>query len=805
MNTKQEKLDFLKKLPKETDLHTILEELLPEMGFLDVKVTHEKGNKPEFGKDLVCSLIDAIENKKDWLAFVVKKGKVAGASGVIREIEHQVHECFKYAYKSLEQTAKIPINKVKVITNESFSNGAKDKIFDSNNDDRANIDFWDGEKLVYFIDKYYPKFWIKGSKQYKSYIERFQNHIKSDDFTKSLGIDDKKISRLVNCMIEPQIVERISNEEGEVEWKKRKVNTIIGLPDNSFIIGDAGSGKTTFFKELAKEIIEQNAFRNDLEFYPILLSFISLRDSGYDVDFTISEYFQRDWNKDLNINWDEIKLKANCCIFLDGLDELALISDKELAIKSLNTFHQLNPDIKLICSSRPSDYIFYNCEDIGFRYLEINQLNLSQIESFISSYFNEEEIKSKKLLKSLKDTGLLDKLPKTPLTVALVTILFDESEVEIPATITDLYTTFVDLLLGKYKPESTVEILEIGAKHRLLCFIAKELHTTNQKYIDENDLVVLIRRYASERGHKIDYDSIIDDIINNTGLLIKSNRNEIQFKHLSFQEYFTAYEIFHHRQTDRSLIIENFNNLWWQNVGLFYAGLSKDAPQLIKEVLKENEPQNFKEYILNTGGIGKLLQALYNTPISERKLGLQRSTNNVIKLIEIVENGNSTPEINFWRNFSKYGLMQIFGGFFAQTHWSITLVEAMKQVFSEKIEKLDENNRDFNEEFELYLLAAILGSDDFQSYSELRQLMEKKSWLDVNILAMLDTHLKRLRRIDKSRFRNDDDLKYLVKKVEQKKKRLVGIADTVNMPIKKLLEEKKPTDNKDEDDEAENG
>lgn len=770
------------------------------MGFLDVKITHEKGNKPEFGKDLVCSWLDKIEDKKDWLAFVVKKGKIAGTSGAVKEIEDQVYECFKYPYKSLEQTAKIPINKVKVVTNETFSNGAKDKIFDSNNNDRANIDFWDGEKLVIFIDKYYPKFWIKGSKQYKNYIDRFQNIIKSDDFARSIGIDDNKVTKLINCMIEPQILERISNEGGEFEWKKRKIHTIVNLPNNSFIIGDAGSGKTTFFKKLSKEIIEQNALRNDIEFYPILLSFISLRENGFNVDTTINEYFRRDWNKDLNIDWKEIKLKNNCCVFFDGLDELAHISDKKLAIESLNKFNQENPNIKLICSSRPSDYIFYNCEEIGFKYLEINQLNISQIESFVSNYFNDEETKSKKLLKSLRDTGLLDKLPKTPLTVALVTLLFDENEVEIPATITDLYSSFIDLLLGKYKPESRIEILEIGAKHRLLCYIAKELHSNYNKTIAEDRLLDLIRNYALERGHKIDYDKIIDDIINNTGLLIKNARNEIQFKHLSFQEYFTAYEIFHHRQNDRNLIIRNFNNLWWQNVALFYAGLSKDAPQLIKEILEDNEPQNFREHILNIGGIGKLLQALYNTPISERILGLNKSISNVNKLIELVENSEPSPEIRFWRNFSKYGLMQIFGGYFAHTHWSVTLLEPMRQSYIEKLSNLNENERNFKAEFEIYLLAGILGSEDFKSYSELRKFIEKKNWHDINIIAMLDTHLKRLKKIDKLGFRSNDDLMYLQKKVEQRKKRLGNIADTVNIPIKKLINEGNRVDNLGDDD-----
>ena len=236
MKNKTEKQEYFNTIKKETDIHMILEELLPEMGFSDVKVTHEKGNKPEFGKDLVCSKLDEIESKKDWFAFVVKKGRVSGSSGVVREIENQVFECFKYPYKSLEQTKKIPINKVKVITNEHFSSGAIDKIFESNNDERANIDFWDGEKLIQFIDKYYPKFWVRGSKQYKKYIERLQERISVDNSIKSLSIDNKKVEKLLNNMIEPKLSERITNEDGSIKWISKKADTIINLPNNSLLL-----------------------------------------------------------------------------------------------------------------------------------------------------------------------------------------------------------------------------------------------------------------------------------------------------------------------------------------------------------------------------------------------------------------------------------------------------------------------------------------------------------------------------------------------------------------------------------------
>ena len=133
----------------------------------------------------------------------------------------------------------------------------------------------------------------------------------------------------------------------------------------------------------------------------------------------------------------EIIKTENCAIFIDALDELAKKESKESALSSIADFNKKYPNIKIICSSRPSDYLFHNSETIGFRYLEINDLNRQQIELFLSNYFNDDLIKSKSLLKSLKDSEILEKLPKTPLTIALITMLFDEKEIEIPATITD--------------------------------------------------------------------------------------------------------------------------------------------------------------------------------------------------------------------------------------------------------------------------------------------------------------------------------------------------------------------------------
>jgi SpoVK/Ycf46/Vps4 family AAA+-type ATPase len=790
MKSKTEKQAYLNSIKKETDIHLILEELLPEMGFSDVKVTHEKGNKPEFGKDLVCSNLDEIEAKKDWFAFVVKKGKVSGSSGAVREIEHQVYECFKYPYKSLEQTQKIPINKVKVITNEHFSSGAKDKIFDSNNDERANIDFWDGEKLIQFIDKYYPKFWIRGSKQYKKYIERLQDRISVDNSIKSLSVDNKKVEKLLNNMIEPKLSERITNEDGSIKWISKKADTIINLPNNSLIIGEPGCGKSTLFKSLSNEIITQNSLRNNQDFYPIILTFKEIEQATFSIEKAIENYFKKDWNEDLEVDSTEILKTENCAIFIDALDELAKKESKESALESVAEFNKKYPQIKVICSSRPSDYLFHNSEAIGFRYMEISDLNRQQIELFLSNYFSEDLIKSKSLLKSLKDSEILEKLPKTPLTIALITMLFDEKEIEIPATITDLYELFVNLLIGKTTSTETIELIEVGIKHRILCYVAKDLHTNLKSSITKSELHTLVSKYSTERGQKFEVNQVIEEILDQIGLLYVNDKDEISFKHQSFQEYFTAYEIFHHRQSDRKLFIDKFNDLWWQNVAIFYAGMAKDSPKFLEEILENSKPTNLSEYISNTGGLGKLLQALYNTPIEQRKKGIQRGLENTSAILELVSKEEATPDrkdLMFFQNFSTYGLMQIFGGWFKHNNWSITLKEPMSNYFDDNFELINngtiKEEELFNLEFQLFLVSSILASDSFIDFERFKKLVDKSKLLDLNILATLDTHYKTLIKHLPKSYKKDATLNSIKKRLQKRIQSTPNFADKVNKPI----------------------
>lgn len=218
--------------------------------------------------------------------------------------------------------------------------------------------------------------------------------------------------------------------------------------------------------------------------------------------------------------------------------------------------------------------------------------------------------------------------------------------------------------------------------------------------------------------------------------------------------------------------------------------MTKDAPTLLEEILNASEPKNLSELISNTGGIGKLLQALFNTPIEQRKKGVLRGVQNTNKSIEHIINTESN-ETDFWKKFSKYGLMQIFGGWFKHNYWSITLNEPLKQQFDDLLpllsnKELEKEGR-FILEYQLLLISTILASDDFRKSEPLRQLVEIAKLNDLELLASVDTHLKMLHKFIPDYFKSDDDLKKVIKKIKKRIQAIPEFAEKVNTPLKKQI------------------
>lgn len=784
----KDKIQKLKDIPKETEIHTLLYELLTEMKYQNVQITHENGNVPEYGKDLIASRHDEIEDTSEWTAFVVKKGDLTGTSQTNSEIKAQVEECFDYHFDSLKH-GRINISKVKIVTNGKINSGALQKFNRDEFYKNPNISFWTGEELLKFIDKHYPRFWLEGSNTYKHYIEIFQQNNRQDDFTKAIAATDKNIKKILDNTIKQKLVE-FSYDENDGKFKRKwfDVEDLNKSTECKLIVGESGSGKTTLFKQISNNIIFENSIRNNYEFFPIILKFVDLKTSNFIIEDAIKSYFQKNTFKPLLIDVDELLIKKNYILFIDALDEIGDKDSKDKALEVVKLFSTENPELQIICSSRNSDSLLGVCRNLDFRYFEINGISIQQAESFLGRYFEDDSIKCKRLVKSLKDSRILDKLPKTPLTLTLLTSLFDENGYEIPATISDLYKYFIEILLNKNIKESHLDLLKVGIHRSVLSFLAEYLHSNKLKSISKHDLVIKISEFAKERGHKYDVNELIDDLVQNINILVENDRGEIEFKHLSFQEYFTAFQYYSTTPNGKSNFVNNFNDIWWQNVAIFYAGMTKDSPDLIDEILKNSIPKEFHEHLINTAGFGYLIQALYNTPMKDRLKVIKNNIENINKALKFII---ETEEDKYFevKSFlhTSYGANKILAYWYEFHHSSITLKEPLESLFSEMILSLEENNfnsvdekKDF--EYSTYLIAATLQNiefDDFERYNKLLNLTEKDNYI-VQGLIDSDSNTK-LRELSK-----EDKRRKSIKRFEQRLGFLDGqkIIDNVNISIK---------------------
>ena len=285
--------------------------------------------------------------------------------------------------------------------------------------------------------------------------------------------------------------------------------------------------------------------------------------------------------------------------------------------------------------------------------------------------------------------------------------------------------------------ESHLDLLKIGVHRSILSFVAEFLHTNRRKSISKKDLNEIISNFAKERGHSYNVDEVIQDLVQNINLLVENDRGEIEFKHLSFQEYFTAYQFYNHSINGKSNFVNNFNDIWWQNVAIFYAGMTKDSPELIDEIIKSSIPTDFHEYLINISGLGYLIQALYNTPVEYRTQAIIKNIENTHNALKFITNTVDEKYVEI-KSFlhTTYGAHKLMSYWYEFHHSSITLRDPLTNQYNLMISELEKNSfenmvykKDF--EYSTYLIAASLLSiefDDFERYFRLLNLVEKDNY-----------------------------------------------------------------------------
>ena len=443
------KIPKIEKLSKMEQLKETFVNIAKHIGFCDIKILRKDiiqctMNNP-LGKISQCFLLISSH-----LSGTVNMEKI---SMLINEVQ-----------------SKSNSNTISIVSPFHISKGFKNEA--SKLALNINLEYIGRDELIKLIDEHYEEFWRHDDHILLQYENDYKEKVSNDNQLRKLQLPSEKYEKLLSIYISPTLSTIVEDHKTKtVIRKKVDINSLISDNKPTLISGLSGSGKTTLLKNIGIEIINRNANEPSLKTIPIYVFSLELLENNFDIiqmlRLKMDKYMK-------GIELKEIVKTYNIHMLVDSIDEF----DKENQERILKGLHELYKKfgVNYFIGTRESDKLNDLSNSKDLRSFEIARFNTEQIKRFVSNFLSDEN-KTNNLLDALRENKILERLPITPLTLSLITILYEETDFEIPATITDIYKNFNTLIIGRGVVSSKIEFIDISFKERILSVYA--LHLMN--------------------------------------------------------------------------------------------------------------------------------------------------------------------------------------------------------------------------------------------------------------------------------------------------------------------------------------
>tara|TARA_R110001592_G_scaffold1799_1_gene10688 strand:+ start:637 stop:3516 length:2880 start_codon:yes stop_codon:yes gene_type:complete len=693
-----------------SELAELVKTLFKSLGYYDLNSKNERCITGSIKTGITTSIHGFILYKE---AFTGSNANLNSFIGVIKSNadKYDFHTCY-------------------LINTENISSGFKGKV-----NVKYNYEYLDRDKLILLIDEHLPNFWNHSDLELLEYEKYFLNNIAKDDELKRLKISEKTYDKLLGIFIEPRIYQLKEDKESvHPVLEKFDSKKILEIKTPAIIAGDTGAGKSTFLRKIGETCINE-AVPNKKKRIPIFISTVDLITCDYEILKSV--------NKNLNGFYEGNYKKAletcDILILVDSIDEFERKIQKRILVELEGLFN--NYRINYFIGTRHIDNGFNEHINQEMSYFNIEKFNDHQIKNFISKFFPTGS-RADNLINALKENRILERLPITPLSISLISILFEEKNFEIPATISDIYDNFNLLLLGKTNVESRFEFIDINFKERILSLYAlKVMSTENKIPLTKDEFLKFFNEYFKNKTQPLPENKLEEFLIfliENTGILFLKNGKYVQFKHDSFMEYYCAIEIFKHERDQEDLLVENFFDPNWQNSAIFYAGKSRDMPKFLGKITtKVKTANNLNNYFAGVMGIGYLLQALYQTDNILRKDSLLTALNINIKSYELLTKIASDEQMVSFKNMKLPFIAMINMFFFFENFNSVTIKTPLGLAFDDVYNDYEKDTFNVTNGYKALKLAVTLNSTRINSDKQLEKLVYNSSFLKTPLLLLL--------------------------------------------------------------------
>ncbi|NQE54391.1 Hercynine oxygenase [ANME-1 cluster archaeon GoMg3.2] len=405
----------------------------------------------------------------------------------------------------------------------------------------------------------------------------------------------------------------LKDEHGEEADLKKPatidIEALLGRANCILLRGKAGMGKTTLIKHLANTITEGSCQSSLKDYLPVMVFLKDLwlvyreemKKSRRKITFEplLKAYLEKT-KCPLNLAVISNFLQRNRALFMfDGLDEIPEEIRDDL-VELIADFQFENKKNRFLITGRPHGIAGRPNERFGKYLREIEYLDDQKINEFIRKWFRAVSGKATGLANMTAEDMISDIVfhehvsvfTQNPLLLAAVCVLYLVGG-RIPEQRADLYDRIVENLLWRrfHDPAEPGKVNEV---REFLMLLAFEMQKRNLKTFEVGDGLDVLKQISVQKEdeqaneYKRRIHRLFDEIEPNCGLFNRLSGGEIEFTHLTFQEFMAAKHIVY-MDLDYNKFLEN---AWWAETILLYTGL------LNLEMRKRSN--NVVEAILNT-------------------------------------------------------------------------------------------------------------------------------------------------------------------------------------------------------------
>ena len=421
----------------------------------------------------------------------------------------------------------------------------------------------------------------------------------------------------------------LTNEQGET-LRMSEPQPVLEILQKEFgliILGDPGSGKTTFLKYLALMLATGSGEALGLgERLPILVplsAYANVLSTGANVrlDDFIADYFHViGANLPISTMLDQALEAGSALIMLDGLDEVKELRLRHTVVERVTDFYAFHcrAGNKFLLTSRVIGYREVRPTAEKLVECTLVDFNDEEIQTFVKRWMKALETQAqgnttiaqqdadrerKDLVEAIEHNPGVRRLASNPLLLTILALMKRQG-VTLPERRVELYDQYVRTLLSTWNRARSLSgrapgrDLDVVQTLRILAPLALWMHETSPGVglVKRGELRRKLESLFRDRGEPNPEKAalqFLEDVREHAALLVERGPGEYGFIHLTFEEYLAAVAIALSGQGDSRPIVDQLathvGEQPWRETSLLavsYLGIIQQLDSIAGEVVE---------------------------------------------------------------------------------------------------------------------------------------------------------------------------------------------------------------------------